>query len=507
VNQSALFLLVISLSGIFIVQPLMREMKVSEPVIKLILAIVAGIGIALAGYTNVVLPQFVLVLAYILVPLFTFAPMILNALVRSTNHAAAKTMLNLIYWSSPGRSDMGRFLAKSALHRGDAAGGLEFLDSGDPQVIRAYALQHDWQQVLATPTPSEPSVDFYGTRIEALIATGQLREAEHEFTLLKQIWEKNQTPEAFRTLTLSETRLEAERGDVESVQKKVQTSLSGLPTYMLFVLLARAAETSNRLDAAKNLYSQAYTIAPEQQRTNYTEKLRAFGQPLPEVIKPKTPYGTYGLLATIIIAFIAQRWLEKNFDQSTPREIAAFLLNIPGVSDSSAKWRFLSYAFIHGGFVHIAFNAWSLFDLGRLYESRRNWGNLLASFIFGAVMGAYFTLMVQGQQQIVLVGASGGICGIAGSLLADSWRGRSMQDRNLTRALLQWIVYISVFGLLIPNVSFWGHTGGIIGGLLWGFIRQGLPTSKRIDWLAGGLSIGLIVYTLASVIDLFLRNK
>ena len=194
---------------------------------------------------------------------------------------------------------------------------------------------------------------------------------------------------------------------------------------------------------------------------------------------------------------------KNRFDQDTPRALAAYLLNFPEVPENTARWRYLSYAFVHGGIAHIAFNAWALFDLGKLYESRRNWANLLAAFVLGTVMGAYFTLMVQGQQQIILVGASGGICGIAGALLADSLRGRSIQDRQLTRSLMQWIVFISLFGLIVPNVSFWGHTGGIIGGLLWGFIRQGLPKDKRIDWFVGGLSIGLISYTLLSVINLF----
>jgi rhomboid protease GluP len=485
----------------------MREMKLAEPVIKLIVALGLGLGLAFAGFASFVWPQILITMALIFVPLFILAPMMLNALVRSTNYGLAKQLLNLVYWTTPGRTAMQTFLAKAALQRGDAKGGLEFLATSDPQMIRAYALQQNWQQVLLMPDPAEDSIVFHAARIEALIATQQFNEADIELSRLRQAWEKNQTPEAFRSLTLSEARLEAERGQIESVQKKVQSSLSGLPAHSLFALLARVAETSHRSEAAKNLYVQAYTTAPEQQRTMYATKLQDFGQPLPEINKPKTTYGTYGLLATIVTAFLAQLWLERTYDQSTPRVIAAFLLNFPEIPENTAKWRFLSYAFVHGGLVHIAFNAWSLFDLGRLYESRRNWGSLLASFIFGAVMGAYFTLMVQGNQQIILVGASGGICGIAGSLLADSWRGRSLQDRQLTRSLLQWIVYISIFGLAIPNVSFWGHTGGIIGGLLWGFIRQGLPKNKRIDWFAGGLSIGLIAYTLISVIDLFLKNK
>ncbi len=500
-NQSALFLLVISLWGLFAIQPMLREMKYAEPVLKIIIAMIIGLAAAFAGFNSISLPSIISILALIIVPVFILTPIVLNALMRGKRYTLVQQLTNLVYWSNTGRKAIKHFLAKIALQRGDSKGALGFLQPQDPLVIRAYALQQQWDHVLAMPVTD--SLEVYAARIEAFIAKGNISEADNEFRQLHQLWEKNQTPEGYKLLTLSETRLEAERGQIESVQKKVQTSLSGTPAYLLFGLLARAAETSHHDEPTKNLYTQAYLTAPESQRSIYAAKLKDYGQELPEIQKPKTTYGAFALLATIVLAFLVQLWLEDRYDQTLPGFLAAFLLNFPEIPESTARWRYLSYAFVHGGFAHIAFNAWALFDLGKLYESRRNWANLLAAFVLGTVMGAYFTLIVQGSQQIILVGASGGICGIAGALLADSLRGRSIQDRYLTRSLLQWIVFISIFGLVIPNVSFWGHTGGIIGGLLWGFLRQGLPQHKHIDWFVGGLSIGLIVYTLLSVINLF----
>ena len=87
--------------------------------------------------------------------------------------------------------------------------------------------------------------------------------------------------------------------------------------------------------------------------------------------------------------------------------------------------------------------------------------------------------------------------GVAGALLADTLRSPNAQDKLLTRALLQWIVLIALFSLL-PGVSLWGHAGGLVGGLLWGFVRQGLPVSRRIDWVVGVTSVALIVYALVN---------
>jgi membrane associated rhomboid family serine protease len=504
VNQAILFLLAMSLWGIFLLQPLIRTMSYAEPVIKIILATIVGLGVAVAGFLNIYLPPLVIFVA-ILMSVFILAPVLLNMIAKNKHYTLAKQLNHLVYWSDSGRNAMKQFLARAALQRSDA-GALEFLTPSDPLMIRTYALQQQWDQVLAMPTAD--SLEYHATRQEALIAKGHLQEAETELGQLRQCWEKNQTPEGYKIVMLSETRLEAERGQIEKVQKKVQHSLPGTPAHILFGLLARAAETSHHREPAINLYTQAYLTAPESQRQLYATKLQHFAQPLPEIQPSKTPYGTYALLITIIGAFLLQIWLENRFGEDLPRALAAFLLNTPEIPQSTARWRYLSYAFVHGGIIHIAFNAWSLFDLGKLYESRQNWANLLASFVIGSIMGAYFVFVVQGSQQLILVGASGGLLGIAGSLLADTWRSQSLQDRHLTRSLLQWMVMISVVGFLLQNsvgISFWGHTGGIIGGLLWGFIRQGLPQHKRIDWFIGGLSIGLMVYVFFQMLSLFPR--
>jgi rhomboid protease GluP len=167
---------------------------------------------------------------------------------------------------------------------------------------------------------------------------------------------------------------------------------------------------------------------------------------------------------------------------------AAFALGIPGFPEAGAWWRFLSYAFVHGGLVHVGFNLWVLVDIGRIYETRRGWGSLLAAFVAGTAMGSYLTGLAQAGQTVLLVGASGGVLGVAGALLADVLRSRDASDRVLLRGLAQWMVLIALLSVVVPNVSLWGHVGGVVGGVLWGFVRQGLPRDSRVDVVAGVLA-------------------
>jgi len=373
-------------------------------------------------------------------------------------------------------------------------------------LAQAHALEEKWDKVLALKVPEvgDNALLAMAARVEAYLALGRLNDAETEVARMRERHTSSQGPVGYRSLVLSEARLAAERGQFEAVRTSLQGAPPGIPPYLVFGLAARAAEQAGHPDDAVRLYRQAYSAAPPGKRPHYAGRLTSYGQSLPRPERAERAVGTFGLLAAIVLAYLVQLWLDNRFGPDTAFLAGSFTLNISGVPQADALWRYLSYGFLHGGVVHLGFNAWVLFDIGRLYEARRSWGNLLASFVLGTGMGAYLTLLAQGSDQLLLVGASGGVLGIAGALLADTWRGRSAQDRLMTRSLVQWMVIIVLFSLAIPNVSLWGHVGGVVGGLLWGFVRQGLPPSRSFDLFVGGISIGLMAYALLQAANLLL---
>src|SRR5690606_13195984 len=161
------------------------------------------------------------------------------------------------------------------------------------------------------------------------------------------------------------------------------------------------------------------------------------------------------------------------------------------------------YAFVHGNLIHIGFNLWVLFDLGRLYERRREWPDVVAALVAGTAGGAALTHLMQAGQPLILVGASGGILGIAGALLADALAGRSPADRLLLRSLLQWMALLMVFSFAVPGVSLWGHVGGVVGGLAWGLVRRRLgggTTARQATQAVGVLAIGLLALAVTSAL-------
>lgn len=507
-NQEALFLVVLAISGLYGFRLALRiAPAMSEFPLKMMAATLFSGGVAYLAFTGAPSATWIIA-AFAVAALFILAPLLLIMLARRRYYLLAARWVEILYWTPAGRQALRRLLVQVALQQGDGADALTLLADDDNTLMRiqAYALNARWHDLLELPVPegSDNALLARASRAQAWLALDGYDQAQEELERMRDAWQaQGQGPLGYRAVTLTQARLYAYEGNFEAARRQLQDPLPGVPSYRLFAILAHAAERSGDTSPAVKLYSQAYLSAPENQRQEFAEKLRGYGQSPPKLATRQSRSATVTLLMVLVLglAYGVQLWLERSFGQQAARLGAGFLVNIPGgsppmgVPDADALWRYLSYAFVHGNFLHIALNAWVLYDIGRLYESRRHWGSLLAAFVFGTVLGSYLTITAQGGEPLVLIGASGGVLGVAGALLADTLRSRAPHDRMLNRALLQWIVLIALFSFL-PGVSFWGHVGGILGGLLWGFVRQGSLKNVWFDRAAGAVGIGLLVTAL-----------
>jgi rhomboid protease GluP len=137
---------------------------------------------------------------------------------------------------------------------------------------------------------------------------------------------------------------------------------------------------------------------------------------------------------------------------------------------SGQWWRLLTCVFIHGGLLHIAFNMWCLWDLGRLAESV--YGHWTFAVVY-LVTGVASSLASLWWNPVVLsVGASGAIFGIAGALLASFYLGEfSLPRAALSGTLRSLIVFVGFnlfFGSVIARTDNAAHIGGLIMGLILG---------------------------------------
>lgn len=488
------------------------------PAKTLIATVLAGLGAA-TGLTWLRAPTGLVTVALIVGPLYVFGPIALVALVRAGRWRLAAALVQVLYWARDGRAAVGRLLAQAALQDGDPEAALALSPRKDPLLLsQAYLLMEAWDEVLKLELPragdgDAPDNAFLGAaaRIEALVELGNVEQARMETQALRSRFDAGrQGPLGYRAVVLSEARVAAEEGDFERTRELVEQPLAGARPATLYAILARAAEQSGRPDVAVRAYTAAHGVSSGALKERFERRLVLLGEAPPAALQRAVmPIATYVLGGVLATAYLAQvladraygvvRALGQSYEVSMV--VAAYLQNLPGVPAVGAWWRYLSYAFVHGNLIHIGFNLWVMFDLGRLYERRRGWSDLIVAFVAGTAGGALLTSWMQAGQPLILVGASGGILGIAGALLADALTSRRAADRVLLRSLLQWMALLMLFSFAVPGVSLWGHVGGVAGGLVWGFVRGRLPTSfktsRQISQALGVLAIGLLLLALA----------
>jgi len=157
-------------------------------------------------------------------------------------------------------------------------------------------------------------------------------------------------------------------------------------------------------------------------------------------------------------------------DNPAGQDLVRWGANFGPLTVSGQWWRLLTCVFIHGGLLHIAFNMWCLWDLGRLAES------VYGHWTFGAVylitgLAASLASLIW-NPVILSVGASGAIFGIAGALIASFYLGEFSLPRaalsGMLRSVVVFVGYNLFFGAVIARTDNAAHIGGLLMGLLLG---------------------------------------
>jgi rhomboid protease GluP len=166
-------------------------------------------------------------------------------------------------------------------------------------------------------------------------------------------------------------------------------------------------------------------------------------------------------------------------------------------------WRLLTCIFIHGGLLHIAFNMWCLWDLGRLAESIYGHWTFAAVYFLSGLSASLGSVIW--NPMILSVGASGAIFGIAGALIASFYLGEFSLPREamsgMLRSVVMFVGYNLFFGAVIARTDNAAHIGGLLMGLLLGALiakiaPQPDAVGRRIAILMVGglLVIGAVMW-------------
>jgi len=165
----------------------------------------------------------------------------------------------------------------------------------------------------------------------------------------------------------------------------------------------------------------------------------------------------------------------------------------PGVADG-AYWQLMTSAFTHLEIWHIGFNMLALWVLGPQLELAIGRVRFIALYLLSALAGSTFVYWASPEYGSTL-GASGAVFGLMGALLVIAYKVKADVQQ-----ILIWIGINAVLTFTIPNISWQGHLGGLLGGMLIAAILVYAPRQNRTLWQSAGLvavTLGLVAAVLA----------
>jgi rhomboid protease GluP len=192
--------------------------------------------------------------------------------------------------------------------------------------------------------------------------------------------------------------------------------------------------------------------------------------PLPQTRRVSLPLAqpraTYGLLALIILVFLAMTLAGGS---ESIRVLILFGAKVNSLIAAGQVWRLLTSMFLHIGLIHLFFNGYALYIFGiqveRLYGSPRFLAIYLLAGLYGSLLSFAF-----GPE--LSAGASGALFGLLGAMLAFFRRHRETFGTWGRQQLLNLLVLAGlnlVLGFTVPGIDILAHLGGLVSGAVLGW--------------------------------------
>jgi rhomboid protease GluP len=211
---------------------------------------------------------------------------------------------------------------------------------------------------------------------------------------------------------------------------------------------------------------------------------------------------TRALLTLNVAVFVVQLVLTggKSLMHLPTREALAFGASYSFATFGENRWETLVTAcFLHDGLLHLAFNMLALWQAGPLVERNVGAARMAPMYVVAGAVGNLLSVGTAWLERVpqVSVGASGAISGVLAAAMVLGWRVQGFRG-PLTQAMLRWLGFVVVFGILsrfsgshIDNAA---HIGGAIaGGAIAGLWRRGRRASERVTRFILGACSALLV--------------
>jgi rhomboid protease GluP len=175
---------------------------------------------------------------------------------------------------------------------------------------------------------------------------------------------------------------------------------------------------------------------------------------------------TLGIIALTVLVFLLQSFSSYVLGYDLPEYWFAksneFILQ-------GQLWRLVTPILLHGNVLHILMNMYALFIIGPVIERSYGWRRFLALYILAGVFGNVLSFLFTAEPSL---GASTSIFGLIAAQAIYVYRNRTFFGRAAQPMLINIavIIFINLAIGLIPGIDYWGHVGGLVGGLIFAWL-------------------------------------
>lgn len=177
-----------------------------------------------------------------------------------------------------------------------------------------------------------------------------------------------------------------------------------------------------------------------------------------KIFSVKKPIITYILMSLCILMFFVSG---GGYSDNIVIEIGA---NYGRYVQKGEIWRLVTCMFLHAGIMHIFFNMYSLYVVGRQIEDFFGKWRYFVIYLLSGISGSL--LSVGFNPDVLAVGASGAIFGLFGAMLYFGYNYRGYIGTIVRSQVLPIVVYNLLIGFFIPGIDMFAHIGGLVGGLM-----------------------------------------
>jgi rhomboid protease GluP len=175
------------------------------------------------------------------------------------------------------------------------------------------------------------------------------------------------------------------------------------------------------------------------------------------------PYVTIAILVVLTLIFIMMLAVGHN---DVSRVYIQFGAKDNHLIQQGQWWRLITPIFLHGGWLHLLVNGFSLYSLGGSMERIYGPKKYLLIFLFAGFTGNVLSYWLSPTMSL---GASGALFGLVGAGLVFPIRFRSLIAPEARASILRQLATVAIINLAIGFslqgiIDNWAHIGGLLGG-------------------------------------------